>query len=68
MIKIDIIMIDKIVDLNINLKLMSVKLIIIYIKIESNLIINKNHSEQLEFHFKKIFKKLYKNIIIKKLL
>lgn len=42
MIKIDIIMIDKIVDLNINLKLMSVKLIIIYIKIESNLIINKN--------------------------
>lgn len=42
MIKIDIIMIDKIVDLNINLKLMFVKLIIIYIKIESNLIINKN--------------------------
>lgn len=42
MIKIDIIMIDKIVDLNINLKLISVKLIIIYIKIESNLIINKN--------------------------
>lgn len=42
MIKIDIIMIDKIIDLNINLKLMFVKLIIIYIKIESNLIINKN--------------------------